>query len=298
MSNIIYMDTKVGFHVSIAGGISNSVDNALKIGCKAFQIFSRNPRSWAAKSLEVEDVKNFQIKLVNSKIRRKSVFVHMPYLPNLSAPDSILYEKSVNLLRDEIQRCSRLDIPYLVLHLGSNLGKGSDNGISQLVKACNFAFDNYYKSSEDQRGSNSVTILLENSAGQKNSIGSKFEEIGVILDKLNSSKKFGICLDTCHAFAAGYDLRTEYGVNTTIDQFHNIIGLKELKMVHLNDSKGKINSHRDRHEHIGLGEMGEKGFRALFKHATIRKLPLIMETPNDERRHDSDNLKALLELIA
>jgi deoxyribonuclease-4 len=291
------MDIKVGFHVSIAGGISNSVDNALKIGCKAFQIFSRNPRGWAAKPLKKEDIKNFQRKLADSIIHRKSVFVHMPYLPNLSAPDSILYKKSVNVLTDEIHRCSRLDIQYLVLHLGSNLGKGSDNGISQLVKACNFAFDNYYKSSEKQRGNNSVTILLENSAGQKNSIGSKFEEMRVILDRLNS-KKFGVCLDTCHAFAAGYDLRTEYDVNTAIDQFHRIIGLKELKMVHLNDSKDKINSNRDRHEHIGLGQIGEEGFRTLFKNMTIRKLPVIMETPNDEKRYDSDNLKVLLDLIA
>jgi deoxyribonuclease IV len=291
------MDTKVGFHVSIAGGISNSVDNALRIGCKAFQIFSRNPRGWAAKQLKIEDVKNFQRKLGHSGIHRKSVFVHMPYLPNLSAPDGTSYNKSVNVLTDEIQRCSRLDIHYLVLHLGSTLGKGSDSGISQLVKACNFAFDNYYKSSEKQRGNNSLTILLENSAGQKNSIGSKFEEIRIILDKLNSNK-FGICLDTCHAFAAGYDLRTEFGVNTTIDQFHKIIGLKELKMVHLNDSKDKINSNRDRHEHIGLGKIGEKGFRTLFKNMTIRKLPVIMETPNDERRYDSDNLKALLDFIA
>ena len=291
------MDTKVGFHVSIAGGISNSVDNALRIGCNAFQIFSRNPRGWAAKQLEIEDVKNFQRKLGRSEIHRKSVFVHMPYLPNLSAPDSILYNKSVNVLTEEIQRCNRLDIHYLVLHLGSTLGKGSDSGISQLVKACNFAFDKYYKSSEKQRGNNSLTILLENSAGQKNSIGSKFEEIRIILDKLNS-KKFGICLDTCHAFAAGYDLRTEFGVNTTMDQFHKIIGLKELKMVHLNDSKDKINSNRDRHEHIGLGKIGEKGFRTLFKDMNIRKLPVIMETPNDEKRCDSHNLKVLLDIIA
>lgn len=291
------METKVGFHVSIAGGISNSVDNALKIGCKAFQIFSRNPRGWDAKQLKVEDVQNFQIKLADSKIQRKSVFVHMPYLPNLSAPDSKLYKKSVDVLTDEIQRCSILDIPYLILHLGSSLGKGSDNGISQLIKACNFAFDKYYKSSEKQRGNKPVTILLENSAGQKNSIGAKFEEIRAILDRLNCAEKFGICLDTCHAFAAGYDLRTEYGVNTTIDQLQKIIGLKELKVIHLNDSKDKINSKRDRHEHIGLGEIGEKGFKALFNHTAIRKLPLIMETPNDGKRCDSDNLKVVLSLI-
>ena len=282
---------KAGFHVSIAGGISNSVDNALKIGCNAFQIFSRNPRGWTAKPLEEEEVKKFQTKLANSKIHRNSVFVHMPYLPNLSSPDSELYNKSIDSLAGEIKRCGMLTIPYLVIHLGSHLGKGLDNGISQVVKACSFALD-YYKSS-NQNG-NSVTILFENSAGQKNNIGSKFEEIRIILDKLNSSREFGVCLDTCHAFAAGYDFRTEDNVNATIDHFNSIIGLKELKMVHLNDSKDKINSNRDRHEHIGLGNIGKEGFKALFKQKAIMRLPLIMETPNDDK---CDDMKVIKDLI-
>jgi deoxyribonuclease IV len=285
--------TKVGFHVSIAGGISNSVDNALKIGCNAFQIFSRNPRGWAVKPLEEEEAKKFQTKLANSKIQRGSVCVHIPYLPNLSSPNSELYNKSIDSLADEIKRCSMLSISYLVIHLGSHLGKGSDNGISQVVKACNFAFE-HHKSSSNQNG-NSVTILFENSAGQKNNIGSKFEEIRVILDKLNSPREFGVCLDTCHAFAAGYDLRTEDNVNTTMDQFNNIIGLKELKLMHLNDSKDKINSNRDRHEHIGFGNIGKEGFRALVKHKAIMRLPLIMETPNDDKC--GNDLKVILDLI-
>jgi deoxyribonuclease-4 len=213
----------------------------------------------------------------------------MPYLPNLSSPDSELYNKSIDSLACEIKRCGMLSIPYLVIHLG----KGSDNGIIQVVKACNFAFD-HYKSSPNQNG-NSVTILFENIAGQKNNIGSKFEEIRVILDKLlNSPGEFGVCLDTCHTFAAGYDLRTEDNANTTMDHFNNIIGLKELKMVHLNDSKDNINSNRDRHEHIGLGNIEREVFRALFKHKTIRSLPLIIETPNDDKCND---LKVTLDLI-
>jgi deoxyribonuclease IV len=283
---------KAGFHVSIVGGISNSVDNALKIGCNAFQIFSRNPRGWAAKPLEEAEAKKFQTKLANSKIQRSSVCVHMPYLPNLSSPDSELYNKSIDSLAEEVKRCDMLSIPYLVIHLGSHLGKGSDSGINQVVKACSLAFD-HYKSSSTQDG-NSVTMLFENSAGQKNNIGSKFEEIRVILDKLNSAGEFGVCLDTCHTFAAGYDLRTEDNVNATIDQFDNTIGLKELKMVHLNDSKDKINSNRDRHEHIGFGNIGKEGFRALFNHKRIMRLPLIMETPKDNK---CDDLKVILDLI-
>ena len=283
---------KAGFHVSIVGGISNSVDNALKIGCNAFQIFSRNPRGWAVKQLEEAEAKKFQTKLANSKIQRSSVCVHMPYLPNLSSPDSELYNKSIDSLAGEVKRCGMLSIPYLVIHLGSHLGKGSDSGISQVVKACRLAFD-HYKSSSTQ-GGNSVTMLFENSAGQKNNIGSKFEEIRVILDKLNSAGEFGVCLDTCHTFAAGYDLRTEDNVNATIDQFDNTIGLNELKMMHLNDSKDKINSNRDRHEHIGFGNIGKEGFKALLNHKRIMRLPLIMETPKDNK---CDDLKVILDLI-
>ena len=315
------MNVKVGFHVSISGGISNSVDNALKIGCNAFQIFSRSPRGWAAKGLQEEDVKNFRKKLNVSKIDRNSVFVHMPYLPNLSSPNSRLHKKSTNILVEELSRCTALGIPFIVLHLGSHSGKGSNTGINQLVRSCLFAIENYHKllstavtatakkkkngkysnnSSKDNDDEN-VTIILENNAGEKNSIGSKFDELGLILDKLNSSsskrRSFGICLDTCHAFAAGYDLRTEDAVNGTLDKFSNGIGLKNLNVVHLNDSKDKLNSNRDRHEHIGLGNIGKEGFRALLKHKTVKKLPIIMETPVDKRRDDSDNLEVVLDLL-
>jgi deoxyribonuclease IV len=317
------MSYKIGFHVSISGGIPNSVDNALKIGCNAFQIFSRSPRGWAAKPLQEEDVKNFRKRLNDSKINRNSVFVHMPYLPNLSSPNNRLHKKSTNILTEEVSRSAALGIHFIVLHLGSHGGKGSNTGISQLVKACNFAIENYYKllptttvttstTKNKKKGSNNessidineneyVTIILENSAGEKNSIGSRFDELGLIIEKLlNSSSKrksFGICLDTCHAFAAGYDLRTEDAINETLDEFKSKVGLKNLKVIHLNDSKDKLNSNRDRHEHIGLGKIGKEGFRELLKHKAVKRLPIIMETPLDKRRNDSDNLKVVLDLL-
>jgi deoxyribonuclease IV len=311
------MGHRVGFHVSISGGISNSVDNALKIGCNAFQIFSRSPRGWSAKPLKEEDIQNFRIKLNDSKIDRDSVFVHMPYLPNLSSPNSSLYKKSTSILVEELRRSSLLGIPYVILHLGSHSGKGSEIGMNQLIKACNFAFEKRYKSSlastvaknkkksKSTEQGGSVTIILENSAGGKNSIGSKFDELGLILDKVMSSSpsnssngiSYGICLDTCHAFAAGYDLRTKEDVNETLDKFKSKIGLRNLKVIHLNDSKDKLNSNRDRHEHIGIGKIGKEGFRELLKHNAIRKLPFIMETPIDKRRNDSDNLEVVLNLL-
>jgi deoxyribonuclease-4 len=313
------LSIRVGFHVSIAGGISNSVDNALKIGCSAFQIFTKNPRGWAAKPLQEEDVINFHKKLSNSNIDNNSVFVHMPYLPNLCSPNNELYKKSTRALIEELQRSSALGIPYIVLHLGKYGGTNKNMGINQLIKACNFAFESYCKSPlhslsglrEKKKKDNSnndkdnVTILLENSAGEKNSIGSEFDELGIILDKLRSSpssnhinnRSFGICLDTCHAFVAGYDLRTENGVYDTLDKFNREVGLRNLKLIHLNDSKDKLNSNHDRHEHIGLGEIGKEGFRALLNHKSVKRLPIIMETPINSKRDDSDNLKVVLELI-
>ncbi len=300
------MNIRIGFHVSIAGGISNSVDSAIEIGCSAFQIFTRNPRSWAAKPLGDDDVKNFRAKLAKSPISPESVIVHMPYLPNLAAPEGELYKKSVDTLVGEVQRCSTLGIPSLVIHLGSHLGKGTEEGIGQLVKACNYALDNYGKntpsdSSQSKQKNNKknapVRILLENMAGQKNSIGSKFEEIRLLLDKLKPKGSFGVCLDTCHTFTSGYDLRKERDVEKMIDQFDSTVGLKVLKVLHLNDSKGDLNSRIDRHEHIGLGKIGKAGFAALLHHESLRNLPMIMETPVDKQRGDVDNLKAVLDLL-
>lgn len=294
------MKFRVGFHVSIAGGISKSVDNALKIGCSAFQIFTRNPRGWSAKPLEEEDVKNFIAKLAKSGISSESVISHMPYLPNLSAPDGEVYKKSVNTLTTEVQRCDELGVPYLVIHLGSHLGKGVNSGIQQIVSACESLVDNHTKDNQTQTKhsgrTTKVQILLENMAGQNNSVGSKFEEVRTILDKLNDSRRFGVCLDTCHTFAAGFDLRNKEEVDKTLDKFDSVIGLKELKVLHLNDSKNELNSKTDRHEHIGLGRIGNAGFTALLKNKHLRNLPMIMETPVDEKRNDSDNLKAVLKL--
>jgi len=300
------MNLQVGFHVSIAGGISNAVDNALNLKCSAFQIFSRNPRGWAAKPLEEDDVKTFRTKLVKSSIRRDSVIVHMPYLPNLSAPDGELYTKSVDTLTGEVKRCVALGIPSLVIHLGSHLGKGTTVGINQLVKACDYALHNYDKLSNSADGDGSkpmskknsapVRILLENMAGQKNSIGSKFEEIRDLLDALKGKGSFGVCLDTCHLFVAGYDLRKQKDVDRVLDHFDSAVGLREIKALHLNDSKTDLNSKTDRHEHIGLGKIGKAGFAAILTNKSVRSVPMIMETPIDDRRANSQNLKIVLGL--
>jgi deoxyribonuclease-4 len=283
----------MGFHVSITGSLSNSIKNAEEIGCTAFQIFTRNPRGWKPKPLEMKDVEKFKRKIKDSYIDKKNVVVHMPYLPNFAAPDSESYYKSKQVLSEEIIRCYLLDIPYLILHLGSHLGFGEKNGINQIVNACNFALDNFNSS---YRRHLDLNILIENSAGQKNSIGSKFGEIKDILDELND-KKFGVCFDTCHAFASGYDLRSSKKVIETINNFNDTINIKNLKVLHLNDSKGNINEKKDRHQHIGLGLIGKEGLMEFLKNKDFQNIPIIMETPNDGIRGDKENMKVVLEFI-
>jgi deoxyribonuclease-4 len=279
---------RVGMHVSTVDGISNAVDNALSLGCTAFQIFSRNPRGWSARPLDGEDIRLFKSKLAASGIERNSVALNMPFLPNLSGPDSEFYSKSVKVLAEEVERSNALGIPYLVVDLGSHRSGGKEKGMENLVRACNNA--------AKQPGGKELTILLQNSCGQKNGLGSTFKELREILDKMETRDSFGICFDTCHAFASGYDLRTEEAVGQTLDNFDEELGLEMLKLVHLNDSRAPLGANLDRHEHIGLGAIGEKGFKAFLRNPITSSVPIILQTPIDERRGDIGNLKKVLEL--
>ena len=272
--------------VSISGSIDKSIDNAVERDCSAFQIFTRSPRSWNVKDLASEDIKNFKEKLGQSKIERLAIAAHMPYLPNLASPAKDAYEKSVNTLIKEVERCGKLGVPYLVAHLGSHLGTGEEKGIERLVKA-------FSKAAEVK---NDVVILLENTAGQKNSVGSKFEQWAEIFFKIKPAKRFGVCLDTCHAFAAGYDLRTEKDVKKTLDKFDELIGFEHLKIVHLNDSKGELGCNVDRHYHIGLGHIGEEGLGKVVKLMNKKKIPMILETPIDDKRDDFENIRKAKQL--
>ncbi len=280
------MNMQIGCHVSISGSIDRAVDNAMERDCTAFQIFTRNPRGWNVKEIEKETAKNFKNKLKSSNIDRFAICAHMPYLPNLSSPNAEPYSKSVNTLVNEVKRCGKLGIPFLVTHLGSHLGTGEENGIKRLVKALR-------KAGEIE---NDVRILLENTAGQKNSVGSDFSQLSSIFNQLKPAKKFGICFDTCHAFAAGYDLRTEKAVKETFLIFEKEIGFENLKILHLNDSKGKIGCNLDRHYHIGLGYIGSKGLSSVIKKINQKKIPIILETPIDDTRDDFENIKIAKEL--
>ena len=275
---------RVGVHVSIAGSVDLAVDRAEKAKCDVFQMFSRNPRGWGFSPLSKESCDTFRSKIRSSNLLPVD---HMPYLPNLASPKSDIYDKSVAALTAELERCTLLGIPYLVTHLGHHLGDGIAGGRERVVRAINAAFE---------VSDNSVMLLLENTAGEKNSLGSTFEHIRGIMDGINYQNRIGICFDTCHAFAAGYELRTESGIRETMAQFDNSIGISNLKMVHLNDTKGDLGSHLDRHEHIGMGYLGEGAFRLILHHPVLSPLPLVCETPVDTRRDDVGNIEKVREL--
>ena len=278
---------QIGAHVSISGSIANAVSNAVERKCNAFQIFTRSPRSWFAKELELEEINKFKDRLSSSNIDRFATTAHMPYLPNLSSPDKEGYDKSIKTMIKEVQRCNSLGIPYLVTHLGSHRGTGEEKGIKRLVDALN-------KVAEVDAD---VTILLENTAGQKNSVGSNFEQWAEIFSKCKQKNRFGVCFDTCHAFAAGYDLRKKQNVEKTLKDFDKLIGFENLKILHLNDSKGMLNENRDRHEHVGLGQIGEEGMSEIIRIMNKKNIPMILETPIDEKRDDFGNIEKVKSLV-
>ena len=271
---------RLGVHVSVAGGLEKAVDRALERGCNAFQIFTTNPRSWRTRPIPQQSIDQFSIR------RREydlfPVISHMPYLPNLASPREEVYSRSVQALTDELVRCQLLGIPYVVAHLGSNLGAGVRNGRERIAEALNRAIKD---------SGSDVVILLENSAGTRDSMGSTFKDIASIIESLpGPSRRLGVCLDTCHLFAAGYDLRTPRALSRTLEEFESCIDPERLKLVHLNDCRGTLGSHLDRHEHIGLGQIGPEGFRSIVCHPLLREQPMIMETPVDSRRDDRANL--------
>ncbi|MHC1564828.1 MAG: deoxyribonuclease IV [Candidatus Syntropharchaeales archaeon] len=276
---------QVGFHVSIAGSIDKAVDRAVAAGCDTFQIFSRNPRGWRMKELSEPAVEKFI-----EKVKRSGIYPpvdHMPYLPNLASPDEHIYRKSLDALIHELGRCEALEIPFLVTHLGSHRGSGLANGYQRIADAINRAFTEV---------ENDVILLLENTAGTKNSVGGFFEDIRAIMDRVDNIERIGICFDTCHAFVAGYEIRTKESLKATLEHFDAVVGLEKLKLIHLNDAKGDLGSKLDRHEHIGLGYIGEEGFRVILQNPHLKNLPMILETPVDERCDDLGNIRKVREL--
>jgi deoxyribonuclease-4 len=272
---------KLGFHVSISGSIDQSFDRAQTLGCTSFQIFTRNPRTWKSKLLNPDEISAFRQKHWESGI--SPVFSHMPYLPNLASPSHTIYQKSVDALIEEIERCDVLGIRYIVTHIGSHVGSGKESGRLRLIQALGQAADE-----------GDPMILLENDSGSGGHMGSNFGYIANLLNDLGS-EKLGFCLDTCHTFAAGYNIATEDGLAQTLREIKGTIGFNRLKLIHLNDSVGELGSGVDHHDHIGLGKIGEDGFRRILR-SQLAKRPMIMETPIDSRRSNAENMSEVRKL--
>ncbi len=275
----------LGAHFSIAGGYHKAVEEAVSLGCPVFQIFTKNASTWREREISRTEADLFRRACQRAGIH--SVAAHGSYLINLASPDNVKWNRSCRALHREIERASRLGIGSLVLHPGNHMGAGLESGIKRIVAALDTALE-----LADRFG---VWLLLETTAGQGTGIGCRFEQLAQIMIALGDPDRVGVCLDTCHVFAAGYDLRTKRALQETLKTFDRLIGLERLKLLHFNDSLKPLGSRIDRHVHIGQGQIGEEGFTCLMQHSLLAKLPKIIETPKKAGGRDCDrrNLEKL-----
>ncbi len=278
----------LGAHMSISGGLDLAFSRITEIGGEALQIYTKNQRQWRSPVLTDETALRFrECQKENGSM---PVAAHDAYLINLASPDPITIGQSVAAFADELRRTSRLSIPFLIAHPGSHLGKGTAAGIKRFVKHLDRAIS--------LAGTQDVTVLLEITAGQGTNLGSNFEEIGSMISLSRFGTLLGVCFDTCHAFAAGYDIRTPESYSSTLDSFERTIGLDRIKFFHLNDSKLPLGSRVDRHEHIGKGQIGLESFRLLLNDPRFQRHPMVLETPKGkDLQNDRKNLKVLRSLL-
>jgi deoxyribonuclease-4 len=276
---------QIGCHVSIAGGLWNAPKNAADFGCETFQIFSRSPHGGPVKPIDGATREQFQSAL--SEYGYETFVIHAPYFINLGSANKRIFHGSITVIRDELERGSLLNAAFVMFHPGSFKDLGEKDGMKQAREALEKILDSY---------TGQTQLLIEISAGAGSVIGDTFEEIAELMDPVKKHKGFGgICFDTQHAFGSGYDLRTAADVKKTFTSFDKTIGLKFLRMSHVNDSKVEFGSHRDRHEHIDEGYIGKPGFSAILSYLSEKKLalPLILETEHDKVESDIKLLKAL-----
>lgn len=281
---------KIGCHISIAGGVDNSVKRAEELGCSTMQIFSKNASTWREKILKKDEVESFRGNLKNSNIN--PVFIHTSYLINLASPSDELYFKSINAFIEEMKRADLLlPDPYLIIHPGAHTEAGEKYGIQRIVRALNIILE---KSADLNL---TTMILLEDTAGSGTHLGYTFRQLKRMVEGAKDRKRIGMCFDTCHAFAAGYDLSHQEGVEQTLEEIDKYLGLERLKVIHFNDSKFPLGSRKDRHMHIGKGYIGLEGFRVLVNHKYLKDLPFILETPKHDEKDDLKNINLVRSLV-
>jgi len=259
----------LGAHMSISGGLEKALFRGEKCGCQVIQVFTRNPNRWACGKLSSEETNAFHTARIQTSV--VPVAAHDSYLINLASPRSENRRRSLQALQDELVRADLLSIPYVVIHPGAHLGAGEKRGIRHIAKALNRLLD--------RTSGLRVQILLETTAGQGTSLGYRFEQLAEIIDQTGSQDRLGVCVDTCHIFAAGYDFGDRETFDKLIREFDAIIGVNQLKLIHVNDSKKEQGSRIDRHEHIGKGFIGERAFSFLLKAPEFNELPFVLETP-------------------
>ena len=278
---------KLGAHMSIAGGVDKAILLGKKLGCEVVQIFTKNSNQWSARPLGEEEIAAFRANRV--AFGMPVIAAHGSYLINLCSADSVLYRRSLEAFRHELERCEMLGIPYLIAHPGAHGGAGEKEAIARLTAALEAVFE--------RPAGCSVMVLLEITAGQGSSVGHRFEHLAEIIGRIREPRRLGVCFDTCHAHASGYDMRTEDGYSRTFEEFDRTVGIERIEAFHLNDCKKEVGCRIDRHWHIGRGFLGLEPFRLLMNDPRFDGLPAFLETPKGpDYAEDIRNLRALRRL--
>lgn len=274
--------------MSVAGGLDKAIDHALAVESDAVQIFTKNQRQWVGKPLLDDDIQTFRSRYAESGLR--GLVAHNSYLINMASPKEDLWEKSVVAMRDELERCESLGVPYLVAHPGSHVGSGREAGLDRIVEALN-------RLHTELPGYETRT-LLETTAGQGTNLGSTFEDLAYLLERVATPERLGVCFDTCHVFVAGYDVRDADAYAATMEEFDKTIGLSLIEAFHFNDSKGELGSKKDRHDLIGKGFIGEEGFRNFMCDTRFQGKPALLETEKGDDLEEDRLAIALLRSLA
>ena len=281
---------RLGAHMSIAGGLPQAIFRAREVDATALQVFVKSSNQWAARPFAAGEVDDYRAASRNAGLDRHTV-AHASYLINLASPDAALWEKSVAAFRVELDRCEALGIPWLVVHPGSHVGSGVESGLARVAAALNRALP--------KTGKHTAGVLLETTAGQGTTLGSRFEELAEILRLVKQPDRVGVCLDTCHLLAAGYEFRSASAYGAMMNALDRAVGLGRVLAFHLNDSKGDLGSRRDRHEHIGKGKVGLEAFRLILADARFHDVAMVLETEKgDDLAEDKQNLGVLRSVIA
>lgn len=283
------MDLLIGAHTSVAGGFHLAIERGHAAGCRVVQIFTGSNRQWASRPVPDSAARLFRS--TARRLRVRPVSSHACYLINLAASDRAVRDLSRKALCEEIERAEALGVPHLVLHPGSHTGAGPEEGMRRVADGL--------ASVLARTDACRVRVLLENTAGQGTALGWRFEELARILSLLGDPPRVGVCIDTCHTFAAGYDLRTPEAYRATMHALDAAVGLRRVRLLHLNDSRGDLGSRVDRHEHIGRGKLGREAFRSIVRDARFARVPKVLETPKQEdAKEDRRNLAVLRRLAS